>query len=193
MKNSNWTEATQDIETAIIGLLSCQKSGHKAYIEVMDNSKAAFPIKIKNPALNDKENWTMGLGIPTPKDFNFPCSDKIFWNETEKDLYHNYDYTFSRRRCINGHVYFNKDACGGFVCPTCKAEAKQVCGPVKIKDPKNRTWVIEWKPKDGVPYWVADPDIKEVYVVCFDDDEPAQTRNQALLDVADFIRRSVKI
>lgn len=190
MKSLNWTQATTELEQAILGVLSCRKAGYKAWIEIANNADVPFPIQIKNPALNDPESWTMSYGIPkpAPKD-----EQESFFNDTEKDLYYNYDYSFRRYRCEKGHIHFEKKQLFANVkCPKCGKESSQFCGPVKLKDPHSRTWITIWQAKKDVPYWIPDPKISDVYVIAHDTDKTALDEKQCLLEIADFIQKTLK-
>lgn len=189
MKLLNWTQATTELEQAILGVLSCRKAGYRAWIEIANNADVPYPIQIKNPALNNPENWTMLYGIPKP-----PPSEeqKSFFNNTERDLYYNYDYSFRRYRCEKGHIFFVKQLFSGGKCPKCNTETNQFCGPVKLKDPSNRTWITCWTAKKDVPCWIPDPKVSGVYVVAHSNNEAALNERQSLLQIAEFIQKTLK-
>ena len=50
--HTTWTEATTNVNKAMIMLLSCLDSGKNAWIELRKNGDQAYPIRMKNPALD---------------------------------------------------------------------------------------------------------------------------------------------
>lgn len=191
----SWTQASTDIEPILLGVLSCRKSGHYAYAVCVKNETHPYPVQIKNPALDDVNNWTMSFGIPTPPDFSYKDDSvfvkkdtKRFFNATEKELYYDYEYFFGVYDCSCGHTVYKKNCFQDVTCPKCGKDVNRTCRPVKIKDAKNRTWVTEWTPVKGVSCWIPDPDVDMVFAVAFTEDKPAQTKRQALLEIADFIK-----
>ena len=94
---TTWAEATNNASKAMMGLISCIESGKNAWIEVRRNGDQAYPIKIKNPALDDPYNWEMNYGVP--KNENDFLNDHYF-NETEKDLTYNWIACFGEKEAI---------------------------------------------------------------------------------------------
>ena len=160
-KNTNWMNATTKIEEALIGVLSANKSGLNAWIEIQKNGEQEFPIKTKNPKLNKHENWTMMYGTPDN------IQDLImaeYFNETEKDLTLNYELDFNYFRCTNCNKLFKR--ADKFECPNCKSkDVNQDAQPIKVGS-KNIYFFTHWKPKKDIPYWITDKNIKKVFVVC---------------------------
>jgi hypothetical protein len=167
---NNWTKATTNIHAALIGLVSCLDSGRNAWIEIQINGEQAFPIQIKNPALDNPFNWTMLYGVPrSAKELD----DYNYFNATQEDLTRNWYCAFSDQDAHDIYVHQGRIVEGLFA-------GRGVITPVRFKDinewraeqgqePFEYSWVTFWKPLDGIPYWVVDKSIKEVFVICYDD------------------------
>jgi hypothetical protein len=99
MKNlsTSWTQATRNIFRALWDLAGALKTGEDYFITRMDNRDCAFPIKIKNPLLNKKENWKWSGAYPQSKE---ELEARQYFNNTEKDLTLHYDYNFKTKRII---------------------------------------------------------------------------------------------
>lgn len=190
---TNWTKATIDPHEAMMGLLSCLNSGKNAWIETRKNTEneMAFPIKKKNPELDNPFNWTMSFGTPRNTE---SLKNYQFFNETEKDMTYNWTACFGEEEAIeeyqkNGTI--TKEMFLGV----------GICHPVRIEDANYyqkeilgdnynySIWTIWWKPKNGIPCWVIDDSIKEVFVICYDDSpvdkkEAAQKAGQFLMNYA---------
>jgi len=85
--NKGWTTATRNPFRAVVDLVACLQSGYNAWIERSENADCAFPIRIKNPALNDKRNWQWSWASG-----GGPGED--FFNATIEDLTRNYSHSF---------------------------------------------------------------------------------------------------
>lgn len=181
-KYTSWTEATISPWQALIGLTSCLNSGKNAWIEIQKNGEQDYPVKIKNPALNNPFNWTMMYGLPRNEK---QMSEHPYYNETEKDLTYNWEAAFATKESAEEYITTGKPTKG-------LLKGMGTCIPVKIKDLesirddgyKYGAWITFWKPKDEIPYWIPDK-IDKVYVVCFND-EPYDKEN-ALVKAANFL------
>lgn len=178
-KSTAWTQATTSFETALLGVLSCQKAGFHAWIEVQKNGEQDHPVKIKNPALDDPFNWTMLFGIPRDAEY---IRNYRFFNDTERDLTLNWYCAFSDLKASVRYRKTGKIVKGLF-------NGQGVITPVRNADidawrkdrglgPWEYTWVTFWKPKQDIPYWIP-ADIPEVFVVCYDD-QPFSERESYL-------------
>ena len=78
--HTTWTEATTNVNKAMIMLLSCLDSGKNAWIELRKNGDQAYPIKMKNPELDNPFNWEMSYS--TPRNEKEMMNYKYF-NDTE--------------------------------------------------------------------------------------------------------------
>ena len=182
---TTWTEATNNVSKAMMGLVSCIESGKNAWIEVRKNGEQACPIKIKNPALDNPFNWEMMCGVPRNET---ELMNHKYFNDTEKDLTYNWTACFGEENAIkeyqsNGTI--TKELFNGV----------GICHPVRIKDAnfyrKNILgdnyeygyWVTYWKPKKNIPYWVVDDSIGDVFTICFDDE---------IVDKAKAIRKAAQ-
>lgn len=183
---TTWTEATNNASKAMIGLLSCIESGRNAWIEIRKNGEQSYPIKIKNPALDNPFNWEMSYGIPRNEN---DMLNHSYFNETERDLTYNWMACFGEKKAIeeyqkNGTI--SKELFNG----------TGICHPVRIKDAnfyrKNIIgdnyeygyWVTYWKPKKNIPYWIVDESIGDVFTICFNDD--------IIVDKAEAIRKAAE-
>lgn len=65
---TSWTNATDNIQKALTGVIDCIERGINAWIEVRDNTDPdiAFPITMPNPALNNPFNWKSIYGVLRP-------------------------------------------------------------------------------------------------------------------------------
>lgn len=181
---TTWTEATNNANKAMMGLISCVDSGRNAWIEVRKNGEQEHPIKKKNPELDNPFNWEMAYGVPRNEK---EMMNHNYFNDTEKDLTYNWTACFGEKEAIkeyqnNGTI--TKELFNGI----------GVCHPVRIKDVvfyrrnivgennyEYDYWTTYWKPKKEIPYWVVDDSIGDVFTICFDDKE---------VDKADAIRKA---
>lgn len=192
---TNWAEATQNANKAMIALVSCVENGLNAWIELRENGDQKHPIKIKNPELDNPFNWTMlsGTTRPSPGLLNHN-----FFNETEKDLTYNWTACFGEEKAIAEYQknrIISKELFG-------KAG---ICHPVRIEDANNYRknivgdnydysyWLTYWKPKEGIPYWVVDKNIGKVFTICYTKDPVDKAPSirkaaQFLLDYADWLQ-----
>lgn len=145
MLRTSWTEGTRNPFKAIRNFISCAQYGYNCWIEIRSNEDCDYPIKIKNPALNNPENWRFSYGIPTtgkePED--------QYFNETQRDLTLNYKSMIRDKE--------GKTTVQGM------GESIQVRIPYGL-----HSWTDHWEPKTGIPYWIPDPNISKVFIVCHD-------------------------
>ena len=184
---TTWTEATKSASKAMMGLISCIESGRNAWIEIRKNGEQEYPIKIKNPALDNPFNWEMLYGVPRDEK---EMMSHNFFNETEKDLTYNWIACFGEEKAIkeyqnNGTI--TKELFTG----------TGICHPVRIKDAnfyrKNILgddyeygyWATYWKPKKGIPYLVVDESIGYVFTICFTNE--AVDKAEAIRKAAQFM------
>lgn len=199
-KNTAWQEATTNPYKALAGLLSCLDAGHNAWIEIQNNGNQRFPIRKKNPKLDNPFNWTMNYGcdksaLPLP-------STTYDFNETQKELTFLYDEVFGTPEAVQLYQKFGTVTPGLF-----KGSAEEsIRCPVKKQDIltfKNahgeyydkEYWLTIWKPKENIPYYITDTSIGDVFVVCYNE-EPAdkvkslKTAAAALNAYADILEQT---
>lgn len=169
--NTSWTHATTNVSKAMIGLVSCLEAGKNAWIEVRKNGDQKYPIMRVNPLLDDPFNWTMNYGtIRNEKELE----KHQFINETEKDLTYNWTSVFStkdaieeykKNRTVTKELIFD----GGICCPVRIEDANAYRRDVVHDNCDYRYWMTFWKPKDGIPTYVVDDNVDDVFVVCYSD------------------------
>lgn len=169
---TNWTEATNNPNKAIIGLVSCLESGKNAWIEIRKNGEQDYPLKIKNPALENPFNWEMMHGVPRNEK---EMMNHKYFNDTEKDLTYNWTACYGEAKAIeeyqkNGTI--TKEMFNGM----------GICHPVRIKDAnfyrKNILgdnyeygyWVTYWRAKKDIPYYIVDESVGNVFTICYNDE-----------------------
>lgn len=184
--NTNWTNATKDPFEALVSLMHSLKSGHNAWLELMDNKNPAinFPVTVPNPALNDINSWEMSYGLPAGS----TKKDKYF-NSTEKDLVENYTVAFSSRDAHDAYVKSRKCILGLFA-----GMGKQTSVHIDDANKHRSKWTdIPWKykgceyafkPKKDVPYNI--PSEGNVFVVCCGD-EHHLSYSETLVKARDLI------
>lgn len=184
-KNTSWQQATTNPYKAIAGLLSCLNAGYNAWIEIQNNDDQEFPIQKKNPALDNHSNWTMAYGCPHTDQM----SDHLYdFNETQKDLTFHYDEILGTPEAILLYQKFGTVTpelfTGNIRCPVRKEDIQA------FKTAHNAyynpsLWITIWKPKENIPYWITDTDIKDIFVVCYNE-EPAD-KVKSLRTAADVL------
>lgn len=184
---TNWTEATNNPNKAIIGLVSCLESGKNAWIEIRKNGEQDYPLKIKNPALENPFNWEMMYGVPRNEK---EMMNHKYFNDTEKDLTYNWTACYGEAKAIeeyqkNGTI--TKEMFNGM----------GICHPVRIKDAnfyrKNilgdnyeyRYWVTYWRAKKDIPYYIVDESVGNVFTICYNDE--LCDRSEAMKRAAQFM------
>lgn len=184
---TTWSEATTNANKAMMQLVSCIESGKNAWIEIRKNGEQEYPIKKKNPELDNPFNWDMMYGAPRNES---EMMNYKYFNDTQKDLTYNWTACFGEKNAIkeyqsNGKI--TKELFNGM----------GICHPVRIKDAnfyrKNIVgdnyeygyWVTYWKPKKNIPYWIVDDSIGEVFTICFN--EEAVNKKEAIKRAAQFI------
>ena len=186
---ANWTEATNNPNKAIIGLVSCLESGKNAWIEIRKNGEQDYPLKIKNPALENPFNWEMMYGVPRNEK---EMMNHKYFNDTEKDLTYNWTACYGEAKAIeeyqkNGTI--TKEMFNGM----------GICHPVRIKDAnfyrKNILgdnyeygyWVTYWRAKKDIPYYIVDESIGNVFTICYNDE--LCDRSEAMKKAAQFMMK----
>ena len=186
---ANWTEATNNPNKAIIGLVSCLESGKNAWIEIRKNGEQDYPLKIKNPALENPFNWEMMYGVPRNEK---EMMNHKYFNDTEKDLTYNWTACYGEAKAIeeyqkNGTI--TKEMFNGM----------GICHPVRIKDAnfyrKNILgdnyeygyWVTYWRAKKDIPYYIVDESIGNVFTICYNDE--LCDRSEAMKRAAQFMMK----
>lgn len=170
-----WTTATTSIEKAISGLLSALASKRNAWIEIQKNGEQSNPIKRKNPQLDNPFNWSLECQYIAADDY--PKMEDFF-NATEKDLHENWTGGYFRDAKSREHYIKT-----GEILPDTLTQAGISC-PVRVVDwlktrpdldPNSlpmKNWRAIWGPlkypAPGIPYWVTDDRIGDVFVVMTD-------------------------
>lgn len=170
---TNWTEATQDLTTAIVSLLAAIESGRHAWIEIRKNGNQEFPILKKNPVLDNPFAWESLYGT-VRKD----TKPGQYFNETEKDLAKNWVACFGTEEAVQAYEQEGRiiegliSRRGGIAHPVriddANAYRKQYWG----EEYHYEYWKYEWAPKKGIPYEIVDESIGDVFVICTDDQAP---------------------
>lgn len=194
--HTTWTEATTNVNKAMIMLLSCLDSGKNAWIELRKNGDQAYPIRMKNPALDNPFNWEMSYS--TPRNEKEMMNYKYF-NDTEKDLTYNWIACFGKEEAIKKYQnsrIIAKELFDGY----------GICHPVRIEDAnfyrKNiigdnynyNYWTTYWKPRKNIPYWIVDDNVGDVFTICFNDEVVDKSKTikktaQFMMEYADKISR----
>ena len=177
MKRTNWTKATTNPYLAIAGLISCMQAHANCWIEMQKNGEQEFPIKCVNPALNNPFNWKQAFGAPAGT-----YEQITFLNKTERDLYENWTYCYGSAKAVQayrerGEVTKELFNGSGIGCPVRIKDANAY--RAKTDGYRYGFWKTHWEPERGIPYHIADPDVGNVYVICYDDD-PAEPMEQTL-------------
>lgn len=192
---TNWTEATNNPNKAMMGLISCLEHGKNAWIEIRKNGQQDYPIKIKNPALENPFNWEMMYG--TPRNEEEMMNHKYF-NDTEKDLTYNWVACYGEAKAIEKYQKsgtITKELFNG----------RGICHPVKIKDAnfyrKNILgdnyeygyWTTYWKPKKDIPYYIVDESAGDVFTICYSNElcdrvEVMKRAAQFMMEYAETIK-----
>lgn len=191
---TSWSKATTDPNIAVADLIACLQSGLNAWIEVQKNGEQEFPIMRVNPELDDPFNWTSLYGAYQKLD-----PEITYLNDMEKELTLYWMQAFGTNKAVRAYKEDGSITQG-------LIEGGGVSFPVRIKDAQeyrdtykkdgycyqypsfNRpVWMNRWKPKEGVPTYVPDPDIKEVFVICYNCEEPCLKDN--LLRASEFLKK----
>lgn len=166
---TDWSTATASITEAMIKLASCLEAGKNAWLEVRKNGNQMFPIKKKNPLLDDPFNWTMDYGTVWNDN---AINERHYFNGTEEDLTRNWTACYGTDEAIRA---YQKDGTVSDYMFT-----GGICHPVRISDVEEyrknngdtgynaRYFATYWKPRDGIGYWAVD-DTFDVFTVCYDD------------------------
>lgn len=190
---TNWAQATVDPQMAAISLLSCLNAGKNAWIEVRKNTEkdCAIPIMRSNPELDNPFNWTMNYGVPRNEK---ALESRQYLNETERDMTYNWTCCYGTEKAIEEYQKNRTITRELF-------EGTGIAHPVRIEDANyyrknilgdnydHEYWTTYWKPKNGIPYYVADDRIEDVFVVCYDNSpvdkrKAIEAAGQFLLDYA---------
>ena len=168
--HTGWRKATTDPNEAMIGLVSCLECGYNAWIELRANGDQELPVMKKNPVLDDPFNWVLYYETTTGQK---ELETHPYFNDTEKDLTHNWIAAFST---VEAAAAYRKDGTlmegliagnGGTQCPVRKTDAERYRRDITGDNYKYTFFTDFWKPKDDIPMWVLDEDVKEVFVVCY--------------------------
>lgn len=168
--HTGWRKATTDPNEAMIGLVSCLDCGYNAWIELRANGDQELPVMKKNPALDDPFNWVLYYETTAGQK---ELETHPYFNDTEKDLTHNWIAAFST---VEAAAAYRKDGTlmegliagnGGTQCPVRKTDAERYRRDITGDNYKYTFFTDFWKPKDDIPMWVLDEDVKEVFVVCY--------------------------
>lgn len=182
---TNWTQATTNLTKALMGLTACIENGNNAWIEIRKNGDQEFPIKKKNPLLDNPFNWTSYVGVPKNEK---ELSEKTYFNKTEEDLTYNWTSAFGTKDAIKAYQDSNKLSkdlllSGGINHPI------KICDAQKIRSQTDNYeygyWVYYWKPKDNIPYLITDDEISEVFTVCYT--KEVVDKKEALKKAAEFL------
>lgn len=190
---TSWTRATTNPNEAMIALTACLASGKNAWIEVLKNGDQEFPIMKKNPALEDPFNWTMSYGEPRNEQ---QLKETSFFNEIEKDLTYNWTSCYGTKEAAeeyqkNGRIMEGLILGGETECPVRIEDANRYRKEITGDNYKYNYWVTRWKAKDGIPYYIVDEDIGDVFTICYKN-EPVNIK-EALTKVAHYLLAYKKI
>lgn len=171
-KKLNWSKATVNVSEALVSLISCIEAGRNAWIEVMKNGEQDFPIKKKNPALDNPHNWEMNYGSPRKHQ---EIANHQFFNDTEKDIVENWTDAYGTEEAVKayeetGEIKEGLLLSSGKACLVRQEDANWYREHITGDNYKYGVWAVWPKPKDGIPYWVVDESIGDVFVVCYNDD-----------------------
>lgn len=191
---TNWCKATENPYEAIANLVTCLNSGKNAWIEYQKNGEQEYPLVIKNPALDNPHSWTSKTVCCGGRDDSVP-----FFNETLKDLAKNWINVFScsetavkayeeRGEVTKGLIRLATDRVyKTYKCNVRKKDAtryrKEFVGDGY--DYEKMVGYHLWEPKEGIPYYIPDPSVDKVFVVCYDN-EPFNTE-KILRSAAEFL------
>ncbi len=181
-KQTNWTQATLNLLEAIAGVISAKNAGLNAWIEQQNNGEQDYPIKILNPQLENPFNWQSSYGVPSE-----PSQQELErMTPTEKELTLNWTGCFGTKEAIEayqtkGTISKEMTTGMGISHPVKKVDL------LKIRPDLNgvNLWTTHWKPKKEFPYWVADTNIKKVFVVCTNH-EPVK-EDDILIELKSFV------
>lgn len=182
MNITQWSKAITSIGEAMLSLMNCLHYGYNAYIAVKKNGNQEFPVVKKNPELENPFNWESAYGT-IGKDVG-----KDSFNSMEKELRENWIEVFSTqeaaaaykkdRTLLPGLILGN----GSVKLPVRKEDANRYRKEV-IKDNYNYDiWSHMWKAKEGIPYYILDETVKNVFVVYYKK-ENALTENDLVARV----------
>lgn len=184
-----WQKAVKSPVEVIPGLIACLEAGKNAWIEVMDNNDARirFPIQVKNPLLDNPFNWTFNYGTNRNEKV---LSTYDYFNETEKDLIHNWIAAFGQEKAIRAYQEnrtISADMFNGSIShPVRLVDANEYRRNI-LKDGYEYGFFTHfWKPKEGIDYYVRDPEAGRVFVVCYNH-APVDHR-EACLKAAEFLK-----
>lgn len=193
---TNWSKATTDIAECLNNFLSCIRIGHNAWIEIQTNGEQEYPIMKENPVLDSPFSWKSMYETIRPEE----GLNHTFFNETERDLTLNWTNCFGTKEAVEAYQKENRVIKG-------LINDGSVAYPVRITDAKAyrkkydgeeypyERWVCFWQPKEGIPYQIVDDSIKDVFVVCYDNEasDPAENIKRAgqfLLKYANMLKSS---
>lgn len=184
---TNWTEATNNASKAMLSLVSCLESGFNAWIEIRKNGDQDYPIKIKNPALENPFNWTFTYGVPRNEK---KMMDYRYFNDTQKDLTYNWVACFGDAEAIKKYQESGLITEGlvlgkGKSCPVRIEDANTYRRKITGDNYEYNYWVSHWEPIKGIPYWVVDEEQGDVFTICYNKD--TVNKSEAMKRAADFL------
>lgn len=184
---TNWAQATTSVSQAMLGLVSCLESGKNAWIDIRGNGSQDVPIKMKNPELDNPFNWTMEYSVPRNEE---EMRNIQYFNDTEMDLTYNWIQGYGSQEAIEKYQDTGEITEGlllerGIGHPVRVADANRYRKEITGDNYEYGFWVTYWKPKTGIPYWVVDPNVGEVFTICYND-EPVD-KKLALQRAAQFL------
>lgn len=158
-------------------MMHCISCGYNAWIEVQKNGEQSYPILIPNPELDNPHNWTSSIATTSQPKTNF-------LNNTEKDLTENWICAFScSEKAVEAYVKEGKITEGLIRLATDNVPEAHLCNIRKTDATKFRQIYTKdgydytkpsfyhlWKPKEGIPYYIPDPSIDKVFVVCYNNE-----------------------
>lgn len=179
---TNWTTATTNIGIALAQLVSCIESGHNAWIELRVNGHQDYPIVRPNHELDDPFNWKMLYSAP---DIG---KNTKFLNETEKDLTYNWVDVRSTKEAAELYKKTGEISegliFGDYVNIPVRREDANRYRKEFAKDNYEYRWITTWTPKDGIPSYVPDKTVGQVFTICYTDEK---------VDRAFLMRKSAEI
>lgn len=167
---TNWCHAVKDPQVAMMNLIHCLNAGHNAWLELRENGDQYYPIMIVNPVLDDPFNWTFSYGS-VRNDAEITAHD--FLNVTERDLTMHWVNAMGTEKAVeaykkDGTVMEGLIMGGGISCPVKIEDANRYRRDITGDSYKYDYFANWWKPAEGVPSHIPDPNAGKVFTVCYD-------------------------
>ena len=124
--------AFRDLSEAISNLIFQIEKGKNVVIVRKKASQTKDGVKIKNPALEYRDNWKSTASWTRTED---ELARQTFFNDTERDLFFNYKSTFFTGK---------KETPGG----------GDRAGIRPLKPGEKKFYYEQWQPANGEPYWI---------------------------------------